>query len=148
MKPMSITCRNARGFALPAAIFILVVLGALGAFAASLSSMQQTGTALDVQGMRTYQAARAGLEWGIYQSVKGLSACSATGGEVALNATTLQAFTVTVRCQPLTVDEGGVTLFAITAWACNSPAASSPKCPGITAVDGYVERKLSAVVEK
>ena len=62
--------KRIRGFALVSAIFILVVLAALGAFIVSISTSQQIGSALDVQGVRAYQAARAGIEWGLY-SVQG-----------------------------------------------------------------------------
>ncbi len=56
-----------RGFAIVSAIFILVVLAALGAFIVNVSTSQHVGSALDIQGVRAYQAARAGVEWGIYQ---------------------------------------------------------------------------------
>ncbi|HEY6280567.1 MAG TPA: hypothetical protein VIW72_02070 [Burkholderiales bacterium] len=55
------------GFLLVTAIFLLVILAALGAFILTISGTQQTGSALDVQGSRAYQAARAGIEWGSYQ---------------------------------------------------------------------------------
>lgn len=56
-----------RGFAMVTAVFILVVLAALGAFILTVSSTQQAGSALDIQGARAYQAARAGIEWGVFQ---------------------------------------------------------------------------------
>jgi Tfp pilus assembly protein PilX len=55
------------GFLLVTAIFLLVVLAALGAFILTISGTQQTSSALDVQGSRAYQAARAGIEWASYQ---------------------------------------------------------------------------------
>ena len=55
------------GFAIVSAIFILVVLAALGAFILNISTSQHIGSALDVQGIRAYQAARAGIEWGLYR---------------------------------------------------------------------------------
>ena len=59
-----------RGFTIVSAIFILVVLAGLGAFIVNVSTNQQIGSALDVQGVRAYQAARAGIEWGVYQVQK------------------------------------------------------------------------------
>ena len=56
-----------RGFAIVSAIFILVVLSVLGAAMVSLSTSQHLGSAQDVQGARAYQAARSGVEWGLYQ---------------------------------------------------------------------------------
>ena len=49
-----------RGFSLISAIFLLVVIAALGTFAVTLSTSQQQSAALDVLGSRAYQAARAG----------------------------------------------------------------------------------------
>ena len=54
-----------RGFAAIAAIFLVVVLAALGGFMLTFSNTQQLTSAQDVQGSRAYWAARAGLEWGI-----------------------------------------------------------------------------------
>ena len=64
---MKIHAQRMQGFAIVTAIFILVVLAALGAFIVSISTNQQTSAALDIQGVRAYQAARAGVEWGVYQ---------------------------------------------------------------------------------
>jgi len=53
-----------RGFSVIAAIFLLVVLAALGAFMLTFSTVQQTTGTQDLQGARGYQAARSGVEWG------------------------------------------------------------------------------------
>src|SRR3989442_6606212 len=55
------------GFSIIAAIFLLVVLAVLGAFIVSVTGMQQSSGQLDVLGVRAYQSARAGMEWGAYQ---------------------------------------------------------------------------------
>lgn len=59
--------RQQSGFTIVSAIFILVVLAVLGTFMVSVSTSQQIGSALDVQGSRAYQAARSGIDWGVYQ---------------------------------------------------------------------------------
>lgn len=56
-----------QGFLLPAAIFILVILAGLGAYALNITSVQQRTSLQDTQGTRAYQAARAGVEWAAYQ---------------------------------------------------------------------------------
>ena len=56
-----------RGFSLVAAIFLLVILSALGVFMLSISTMQQTTSTQDLLGSQAYQAAKAGIEWGAYQ---------------------------------------------------------------------------------
>ncbi|MDR3482819.1 MAG: hypothetical protein P4L91_19140 [Burkholderiaceae bacterium] len=59
--------RCERGFSLLSAIFILVALAALAAAVVTVSTSHQRGEAADVLGSRAYAAARAGLEWGMYQ---------------------------------------------------------------------------------
>ena len=58
-----------RGFAAIAAIFLVVVLAALGGFMLTFSNTAQLTSAQDVQGTRAYWAARAGLEWAIAHSL-------------------------------------------------------------------------------
>lgn len=139
-----------RGFALLSAIFILVVLAALGAFILSISSQQQIGSALDVQGVRAYQAARAGIEWGLYQQIP-LVQASPTGTVCNANGTfPVFGFTVTVACDnPTTASTSGApTVFTITATAC-STANSTGVCPNTdtsgATVPGpfYIERRLT-----
>ena len=59
--------RRERGFSLLSAIFILVALAALAAAVVTVSTSHQKGEAADVLGSRAYAAARAGIEWGMYQ---------------------------------------------------------------------------------
>ena len=150
-----------RGFAIVSAIFILVVLGALGAFVVSISSNQQIGSALDVQGVRAYQAARAGIEWGLYklQSTPAYNfgytstdantrACPAATTSFAPAAASLAGFVVTVTCTATTDAAGGPTVYSIQATACNVPVtgwtAVTVACPNTaTAGSTYVERRLA-----
>jgi len=84
MKPLHFTTRSMSamclkqnsGFSLITAIFLLVILAALGAFILTISGTQQTSSALDVQGSSAYQAARAGIEWGSYQVLIGGAPCT------------------------------------------------------------------------
>lgn len=138
MKP---AIKNYGGFAVVAAIFILVVLAALGAFILRISSSQQLGSALDIQGARVYQAARAGIEWGAYSQLVG-GGCAAATNFVPTPAT-LSSFTVTVTCVATADANGGPTVYTLTSTACNVPSAGA--CPN-TASPGafYVERRLTA----
>ena len=152
----------ASGFALVAAIFLLVVLAALGAFIVSISTSQQMGSALDVQGERAYQAARSGIEWGVYQ-VQATPAYNFSYGTPAVavgsaspnsrvcpasptsfafpaTATTLSAFTVTVNCTAYPDANGGPTVYQIIATACNQPAAGV--CPNTAPGPAYIERQV------
>ena len=67
------------GFVLPSAIFLLVILAALAAFLVNISTTQNMTSAQDIQGARAYHAARAGVEWGLYQVlVPAAAACAAS----------------------------------------------------------------------
>jgi MSHA biogenesis protein MshP len=86
-----------QGFLLPAAIFILVILAGLGAYALNITSVQQSTSLQDTQGTRAYQAARAGVEWAAYQVLNpgdtALVNCPAS--PTVLN---IDNFVVTVTC--------------------------------------------------
>ena len=88
--------RVERGFAMASAIFLLVILAALGGYMLTFSATQHTASALDIQSARGYQAARAGTEWGAYQVLKNTS-CVASTALPTLDGD-LAPFTVTVTC--------------------------------------------------
>jgi MSHA biogenesis protein MshP len=127
----------ARGFTIVAAIFLLVVLAALGAFVLTVSSSQHMSSAQDLQGARAYQAARSGIEWGAYQALRNSSCAASTpispGG-------TLSGISVTVLCTSAgwTYSEAGdsVTLYQLTVTASQGTVGSAT----------YVERQLQATV--
>jgi len=146
----------ARGFAFVVAIFVLVVLAALASYVVSVSAGAAMTSAVAVQGVRAYEAARAGIEWGSYQAIdpNGTLAPGATNLPDCFAQKTLAppaamgAFTVTVSCQrypafaasPNFHEEGArrSAFFFIT---------STATFGAVGAAD-YVERKLEATVEK
>lgn len=134
-----------RGFSLVTAIFLLVVLAGLAVAMVNLSTFQQTGSAMDAQGARVTQAARAGLEWGLYQQlrVRTDGSCFADTAFVLPAGTTLSSFTVSVQCR-LTTSPGTLRSWQITATACNQPGASGCPNPGNNA--DYIERRVQAVL--
>jgi MSHA biogenesis protein MshP len=135
--------KRLHGFAILSAIFILVVLAALGAFIVSISSNQQIGSALDVQGARAYQAARAGIEWGAFRQLQNAS-CVAGPVNFVPAAATMAGFTVSVTCAATADANGGPTVYTVTATACNQPDAGGA-CPNTTTAGGYyIERRLVA----
>jgi len=87
------------GVGLVTAIFLLVVLAGLGVAMVSLYTTQQASSSLDIEGARAYQAARAGIEFGLYQ-LRQASAdnCPAAPVILKLNAPTLSGYTVVVTC--------------------------------------------------
>ncbi|MBZ0132174.1 MAG: hypothetical protein K8F53_06135 [Rhodocyclaceae bacterium] len=137
--------RRQGGFSIVTAIFLIVVLAALGAFAVSMFRVQQTTVAYDELGVRGYQAAQAGIEWGAWQVLRNGGACAAATN-LALPGS-LSAFAVTVACASTAHTEAGnpVTIYQLTATACNQPAAGA--CPNPAPGPDYVERQVQAAVE-
>jgi len=131
---MGIMRQPQRGFAIVAAIFLLVVLAALGAFMVTVSNGQHMSSTQDIQGSRAYWAARVGLEWAV-AGVVSSSVCPA--------GTTLSVedFDVSVTCTSQPYSEGSATknLFTLESVASQSGAAVGSI--------GFVERKLRASVE-
>jgi len=134
-----------RGFSLIMAIFLIVVLGGIAVFIGRVSTMQHNSSALDEEGAMAYQAARAGIEWGIYQSIIGSSCAASTQFTLALAVPTTPAstvnYTVAVDCATPTppVIEGSMSIgvYNITATANNAAGGNFA-----------VERRLTATVSK
>ena len=129
------TRKRQAGFSIISAVFLLVVLAALGAFMLTFSASQQATSAQDIQGSRAYQAARAGIEWGLYQVmiVNSPPACPATTTLPSLTAD-LAPFTVKVDCTATPFTEAGVggNVFYVTSTATLGTVGSV----------GYIERRL------
>lgn len=135
------TDKKQRGFSLVSAIFLLVVIAALGTFAVTLSTTQHQSAALDVMGARAYQAARAGIEWGAYQVLQNPAGAFATGCQpgpttqnIAPLPNTLAGFNVNVGCTSTPHVEAGIT---VTIYQLTSTATQGT---------GYVERQLSVAI--
>ncbi|NMM28408.1 MAG: hypothetical protein HHJ12_14220 [Glaciimonas sp.] len=129
-----------RGFALVSAIFLVVVLAALGAFMVTLSTVQNVTSTQDLQGSRAYQAARAGVEWGTYQVLQKTSCVGST--PLSLPAATLTGFTVTVGCtqpvgSPFTEGANQISVYQLTSTAKLGTVGSA----------NYVERQISASID-
>lgn len=132
--------RKAHGFSLISAIFLLVVMTGLGAVMLTFTSVQQATSTQDLQGSRAYQAARAGIEFGLYQvlapagnAVCGGSAAPTWGGTLAGFQTN-----VTYACDTFTEGGSSVTVFTITSTASQGAVGSASR----------VERMLRATVSR
>lgn len=141
-----------RGFSIATAIFLVVVLALLGAFIVSVSGLQQTSAQLDVQGVRAYQAARAGVEWAAFQVLTPISdtppACPASPTNIAGLGGSLSAFTVTVTCTVTTTtteSNRNVRTYQIVSTGCNDPALAA--CPAAVS-SRYAERRLEVMVSR
>jgi MSHA biogenesis protein MshP len=124
------------GVGIVTAIFLLVVLAGLGVAIVGIYTSQQASSNLDLMGAQAYQAARAGLEWGVFQTHTG-GKCAQ--GSMSANPyyehftmpekTSLSAFTVYVSCTAQ--GKGPLVRYVISAEACNMPdsAPAATSCP-------------------
>lgn len=142
------------GFAVVAAIFLLIVLSALGAFVVSISTTQHAQNALDIQGARAYQAARAGIEWGVWQVMdpentnpaaapfNAQYGCAGSPNTLAPLGGTLAGFTVIVQCTFVDHPDVGITrrVYTLTSTAFWGAAPAAPASPD------FVEREVVATV--
>jgi MSHA biogenesis protein MshP len=129
------------GFTLIAAIFLLVVLSALGVYLVRFSSAQQVGSAQEAIGAQVYQAALAGADYGAYQAVAG-GACGT--GNLSFPGSRLNGVAATVSCTSAgPYSESGLTMsiYTIVSVACNRPSGGA--CPGVPDGFSYVERRVS-----
>ncbi|OEU72259.1 MAG: pilus assembly protein MshP [Desulfuromonadales bacterium C00003107] len=122
--------RDERGMSLVTAIFILVVLSAIGGYMVLVAGVQSQTTVMALQGVRAYHAARSGLEWGIFQD---LASGSCTTGTFDVGA-----FSVAVGCSETTFSEGGQSY--------NVYRVTSLAQFGIYGNQGYISRQLTAKV--
>lgn len=148
-------CRNriCAGFALVSAIFLLLLMAALGAFMVSFTSTQHASSTMDMESSRAYWAARAGLDWGLYQVLDPLNAtvvppgsgtwpnfpACAAGSPVFSGL--LDGFAVTVTCTFFDYTEGvkSVRVYQLQATANKGGVAGNPH---------FVERQLTATAGK
>jgi MSHA biogenesis protein MshP len=131
-----------QGFLLPAAIFILVILAALGAYALNITSVQQSTSLQDTQGTRAYQAARTGVEWAAYQ-VLNPGSTALVNCPASPSVLNIDNFAVTVTCSRSTnyFEQGTdhtIAMYDISATARVGTAGTL----------NYIERQIQLTVSK
>jgi len=140
----SIRRKHERGFALVAAIFIVVVLAMLGIMMVTIGGMQRATASVAVQGARAFYAARSGIEWGTFGALNdtvatcGNAASRPTRNTFALTASGLNGFTLSVVCSYTTHRERNDTY---NVYVINSTATS-----GNFGDADYVSRTLRVTV--
>lgn len=149
-----------QGFGLIAVIVVLVMLAALAGGLVALTSAQRSALSQDVFSARAEQAARAGIEWGLFQAFSGSTAwtaggnCTNAGVNAPVTATVaLNGFQATVSCWSRRFFEGQnpdnsgieVRVFQISAIACPAGAGACPRTDASTLGANYVERRREVV---
>ena len=140
---------RSRGVSLITAVFLVVMLAGLTAAIVRIMLVQQASTSMDMLGVQAYQAARSGLDWGLYQQLRVQPpsvACFASPQTFAMPANGgLHNFTVTVTCTAKVGNAVGDTTnrWTISAVACNQPNLIGT-CPNTTTDVEYVQRRVQA----
>jgi MSHA biogenesis protein MshP len=144
-----------RGLTLVSALFVLVVLAALGAALAKISQRQHLGSAAEIDAARAYQSARAGIEWAAFQVLRNPAppaAAPACFGTTSFQPPgSLASFTITVSCTRTpgsgSVNDGSTALvfYRLVANACNAPSSGTCPASGAPGVT-YAERQLTSTV--
>jgi len=137
--------RTQRGFAIVAAIFLLVLLSALGAFMLTMSNTQHLTSAQDIQGTRAYWAAKGGMQWAV-ASIGAAAACPLP----ANSSFGLDGYAVTVVCQSVVYIEGEddpSTLLQNESSKTIYWVVSTATSGGAVGSIGYTERAINAFVE-
>ena len=142
-RPLALLRRAQRGFGIVTAIFLLVVLAALGAALLTVFNTSQASSALDVQGERAYQAARAGLEWGLYNQLIAGGPCPSTNSFKMPASSVLAPFAVTVTCTVAPATPGGILERQLKVTSCNAPTSANA-CPNFSNNPDYVQRTVQA----
>jgi MSHA biogenesis protein MshP len=139
--------RSQRGFGAIAIVMMLVLLAAIAAAVVRLATAQQIGSAQEQNAARAAQAARAGIEWGLYQAFQGSwKTCASASQTLDLSADL--GMRVAVSCSSSLYNEGEsapgtpqtVRIYTVEAVACNAGGS----CPDASRVSSpaYVERRL------
>ena len=123
-----------RGFALVAAIFLIVVLSSLGVYMVRISGIQHQTVNVALLGARAFHAARTGIEWGVYQALDG----NCTTETLNLTEGGLNGFVVDVTCGSTSHTETGDTynIFVIDVEA----------RAGVYGTPDYVSRRIQATL--
>jgi len=124
----------ARGFALVPALFLIVVLAALGAVAIRVGSGEQQTVTMALQQVRALAAARAGIEWGAYNALVTHSCAAST--TLNLSEAALAGFTVIVTCSS--------TMFTVNSANRYAYVLVANASTGTYGQPGYVHRVVSS----
>lgn len=149
MSPRLVPIQRQRGVSVITAVFLLLLFAGLAVYMLWITSAQNRGAAQDVQGARAYQAARSGVEWGLYKLLRDGTCAAATS--LTFAGSSLSEYTSTVSCvRTANTDEllatNPVRVYEIVATACNRPVGGT--CVGIDANGpDYVERQIRVSTE-
>jgi MSHA biogenesis protein MshP len=104
--------RHQRGMSIVVALFVIVVVASLAAFAVTVGGAQSQAESASLQTSRAMAAARTGLHWGLYRA-RTSTWCNTSGAgqTIALTEGALRGFSVRVTCNGYQHTEGVSTYY-------------------------------------
>jgi MSHA biogenesis protein MshP len=120
------TVQRERGFALVGALFLLVVLAALGAFAIRINMTQRHASTLELQELRAQAALQAGLEYAASRLAPGGN-CNRVRNIAGLPGNFTVTFTNCVRQGPYIIDANTVFIYTFQEVAATSGVYGTPE---------------------
>ena len=120
------------GSAFISALFLVILLGTLGASMVSLSTVQQDTTSKSLLASRVYYGAKTGLEWAIHQAI---AVPSCAGAAFTPAGSGFEGVSVTVTCVQSTYGAGNFTYYITSIATTGTPGGLS-----------YAERRMEATV--
>lgn len=141
-----------KGFSIVSAIFLLVVLSFLGVAMVAFSTSQHQSSAMDVMGVRAYQASRVGIEWGAFQILQSGVAGGAFAGACQPGPTsstlaagtlagTLSGYAIEVGCNSTATADANAAGGTVTVYRLTSIATQ-----GAVGTENYVERQITVSI--
>jgi MSHA biogenesis protein MshP len=124
-----------RGVSLVSAIFLIVVLSSLAAFAVRLTAVQQQTVSSNLRAVQAFHAARSGISWAAYRA---LNAGVCSTNTLNLSEAGTNGFNVTVICAQSAHVEAGTP---INVYTINALAES-----GVYGGPDYVSRRIEAKI--
>jgi MSHA biogenesis protein MshP len=128
-----------KGFMLPMAIFLLVILATLVGYAMRLALLANIGTIQDVQGAQAYLAARAGVEWAAFQV---LTPANMAGCPTVPAPFTVNGFNIALTCNLATAQDRGTTQDI------NIYTITSEASVGVSGAKDYINRKITVTLSR
>ena len=119
------TPHRERGFALIAALFLLVVLAALGAFAVRINMTQRHTSTLELQELRAQAALQAGIEYAAARLLA-TSNCSQVRDIPGMPGNFAVGF-ANCNAQPYDINGVSVTIFTFDVTATSAAAYGTPE---------------------
>lgn len=154
---MTPATRRQTGSSLISAIILLVLFASLAAGMLKLGLNQATSLAQDVQGARALQAARAGIELGLYRTLdpthSSVVAPTSTSWPnlpdcPSISPLTLDGFTVTVSCNRYPSGTPGYYLESANKQKLRVFELTATASFGKLGTSSYVERQMKTTVTK